>query len=130
MNNGDPFGYLVIIAIIGFCIWFFGGSVFSDEISIYPQEYVCSGDNERKNCKWRNLPSRTFKPIVGTQIVLTWTSKDQWPISKYDNCIVASKKQWSCGESYIFGIKGGEFISPFEGEKIRYVSKLSWWADR
>jgi hypothetical protein len=119
---------LAIISGIPWAIWHFNLNPFNNEISAYRQYFEC--DEKYKNkCTWRSLYYITYEVNPDAQSVISWNSGDPASLHKLENCIVKSKKHWTCGEYYKQGFYDGKHTSK-DSNKYRYVSKTKWWYDK
>ena len=129
--SDESSGCLLLIAVmftgIAWANWHYDLNPLNDEITAYKQKYQCDKKSKKK-CKWVNYRYDTYKVNPEMQLVITWSSEKPWNLLKPRDCIVVSKKHWSCGNLYKFGFNQGEYeVTGEDYENYRYVSKSRWW---
>jgi hypothetical protein len=117
---------LLLLIFVGapWAVWHFDLNRLSDKITVYRQISKC--DNNNKNCEWRNNKATTFKVNSSLQTVIYWSTKEPWPLKRAEDCIVESKKQWSCGNYSKYGFNEGDYTGE-DTDLYRYVTKTNWW---
>ena len=118
---------LLLLIFVGapWAFWHFDLNRFSDEITVYRQISKC--DDNNKNCEWLNNNATTYKVNSKTQTVIYWSTKEPWPLKQAEDCVVESKKHWSCGSDYYkYGFEEGDYTG-YDTDRYRYVTKTTWW---
>jgi hypothetical protein len=120
-------GFIGWLVIIWLGLWHFDVNPFSNEVTVYSQEFKCQDEVYKTGCSWESVVYETYEVNPEAQSVIFWTSNKPWPLVALNDCIVVSKARWSCGgELYQFGFNDGEYTVK-NSETFRSVSKTWWW---